>query len=206
MATTLHYYTITVQEGKRLTAEEYAALPDEPGWRLELDRGKVVKMTGVKDPLHDFIVANLVEVLSPYVKQHQLGAVTLEQLAYDITQQGETDESIWMPDLAFIDIAKAAALREARRGAKYLPFAPDLIFEVVSPSQSAPEMAERIGRWLAAGTRLAWVAWPGRQTVDVWQPDEPMSSLSSSESLDGLEVVPGFHMSLADLFKPPFEV
>ena len=171
---------------------------------MELDRGRVIKMVGVKDPLHDFIVGNLYEVLSPYVKRHQLGGVTLEQLAYNITQQGEAEESVWMPDLAFISITKAAAIRKSRKGKAYLPFAPDLIFEVVSPSQRAPEMAERIGRWLAAGTRLAWVAWPEQHTVDVWQPDEPKRTLKRHENLDGLEIVPGFLMPLADLFKPPF--
>jgi Uma2 family endonuclease len=204
MASTLNYYTITVHEGERLSAQEFAALPDEPGVRMELDRGRVIKMVGVKDPLHDFIVGNLYEVLSPFVKRHQLGGVTLEQLGYNITQQGEADESVWMPDLAFISISKAEVLREARKGKAYLPFAPDLLFEVVSPTQHAPEMKERIERWLAAGTRLAWVAWPEQQAVDVWQPDEPMRTLKRHESLDGLEVVPGFLMLLADLFKPPF--
>ena len=51
MAIPAQHYTIINLPGKLLSAAEYALLPDEPDWRMELDRGKVVKMPAVKDPL-----------------------------------------------------------------------------------------------------------------------------------------------------------
>lgn len=56
-------------------------------------------------------------------------------------------------------------------------------------------------RWLSAGIRLLWVIWLSGQTVETRQVDEPMSALSVSERLDGLEVVPDFTMPVA----APFE-
>ena len=57
----------------------------------------------------------------------------------------------------------------------------------------------------AAGTRLLWAIWPTARQVDVWQPDEPMQTLSAHERLDGLDVAPGFTMPIADLFILPFD-
>ncbi|HEY7350174.1 MAG TPA: Uma2 family endonuclease [Ktedonobacterales bacterium] len=206
MAMTTQHYTIINLPGKLLSAAEYALLPDEPGWRMELDRGKVVKMPAVKDPLHDWILSNLHDALSPYVKQHRLGAVTWEQVGYDITQPGEPEESTWMPDLAFVRTEHARQVLEARQRGEYPHLAPDLVVEVVSPSQSKADMTERAHRWLAAGTRLLWAIWPNQQQVDMWQPDEPMQTLSARERLDGLDVVPGFTMLVADLFIIPFDM
>src|SRR5579885_2336025 len=175
--TTTSPYILTHQPGRLLTLAEFARLPDEPGWKHELTRGKVVRMPTIKDPRHDWIIRNLSDVLSPYVRAHALGAITYEQVGYNITLPGE-EETGW---------------------------APDLIVEVVSPSQSRADMAERIQHWLAAGTRLAWVIWRASQTVDVWQPDESLRTLTARDTLDGLDVVPGFTMPVADLFILPFQ-
>jgi hypothetical protein len=53
---------------------------------------------------------------------------------------------------------------------------------------------------LAAGVRLMWVIWPESQMVEVWQADEPMSALGARDRLDGLEVISGFSMPVAELF------
>jgi hypothetical protein len=60
---------------------------------------------------------------------------------------------------------------------------------------------EKVQRWLSAGTRLLWVIWPESQMVEVWQVDEPMSTLSVSDRLYGLEVVPDFTMPVAASFE-----
>jgi len=84
---------------------------------------------------------------------------------------------------------------------QYVPFAPDLVVEIISPSQSRKEATEKAQTWLASGARLVWNIWIDEQRVEVWQVDEPMDTLSVQDRLDGLEVVPGFSMPVADLFE-----
>ncbi len=74
--------------------------------------------------------------------------------------------------------------------------------EVVSPDQHHPEMAKKVQLYLAKGVRLVWVVWPDQQQVEVWRPgtDVPIATLSVGMTLDGLEVLPGFTMPVADLF------
>jgi hypothetical protein len=45
------------------------------------------------------------------------------------------------------------------------------------------------------------VVWPARHQVDEWrQGDVAPRTLGTDDTLDGHEVVPGFHMPVADLF------
>jgi Uma2 family endonuclease len=191
--------TLTLTPGARITAQEYARLPKEDGWRTELYRGVVVKMPLIKDLRHDWIAGNLYAALHAYVTSRRLGRVSLEQVGYNATLPGETDETIWGPDAAFISAEHIAAALEAVARGNYAP-APDLVAEIVSESQSRPEMRERAERWMQAGTRLVWNVWPAAQTVDAWTPDEPMRTLKTGDVLDGLDVVPGFTLPVADLF------
>ena len=62
--------------------------------------------------------------------------------------------------------------------------------------------AEKAREYLAAGVRLVWMLWPRRQQVDVWQPDyaAPVDTLGLNDTLDGLDVLPGFSYPLSKLF------
>ncbi len=191
--------TIIIQPGARITAQEYAALPTEPGWTTELHQGVVVKMPLIKDLRHDWIVANLIAALHAFVMPRRLGRVSSEQVGYNVTIAGETDDTIYGPDVAFLSMERIPLAQAAIAQGSYAP-APDLIAEVVSASQSKYEVAERAQRWLGAGTRLVWNIWPERQVVDVWTPDAPVAPLHLPDHLDGLDVLPGFTLALADLF------
>jgi hypothetical protein len=63
-------------------------------------------------------------------------------------------------------------------------------------------MGVKARRYLRAGTRLVWIVWPRRWQVDVWCPGDqtPSQTLGLADSLDGLDVVPGFTYPLAKLF------
>ncbi|HEY7346791.1 MAG TPA: Uma2 family endonuclease [Ktedonobacterales bacterium] len=193
-------YTITIEPGALTSAEEYARLPDEPGWHTELTDGRVIRMPMVKDHAHGWIIDNLSRRLSPYVHDRELGRLTYSQEGYDISNPGAEGETAWAPDLAFVATERVSIVREARRLGIYPRLAPDLAVEVISPSQTRKEATDKAQRWLAAGVRLMWVIWPESQTVEVWQADEPMRTLSAHDRLDGLEVVPGFTMPVAELF------
>lgn len=64
-------------------------------------------------------------------------------------------------------------------------------------------MAAKARRWLAAGTRAVWVVWPQARRIDIWTADasEPTSVQGAGATLEGGDVLPGFALSLADLFE-----
>ena len=194
-------YTITYQPGRLITADEYARMPEEPGWRTELTDGRVVRIPTVKDPRHDWVLDNLTRRLSPYVFERRLGRLTFEQVGYNIPPPYRQGDYGWAPDLAFVRAEQLPSMQAAIASKQYVPFAPDLVVGIISPSQSRKEATEKAQTWLASGARLVWNIWIDEQRVEVWQVDEPMDTLSVQDRLDGLEVVPGFSMPVADLFE-----
>ena len=62
---------------------------------------------------------------------------------------------------------------------------------------------ELIGAHLAAGVRLAWVIDARPRTVSVRRPDGATTTLTADDWLDGEDVLPGFRLPVAALFRPP---
>lgn len=196
---TLAPWAELVPDAGRMTVDEMLALPDD-GWMYELVEGRLVRMPGSGGGAST-IAVNLVIALGTFVKARQLGRVAGADGTYDLTRPGDTGETALVPDVALVraDRVPSPTSSEYARAWK---LAPDLVAEVVSPSQYRPEMAAKAMRYLETGVRLVWVIWPKPQQVDVWRQgsDAPVTTLSLGDTLDGLDVVPGFMYPLADLF------
>ncbi len=54
--------------------------------------------------------------------------------------------------------------------------------------------------WLRHGARLAWVVHPDNATVDVHRRGKAASTRREGDSLDGLDVLPGFACAVSDVF------
>ena len=98
------------------------------------------------------------------------------------------------PDVAYIAKERLQGIDET----KYLPFAPDLAVEVVSPSDSFRDVEEKAAMWLAHGTRIVWVIEPELRKAFVYRPDTPREELSEHGELRGEDVLPGLTVPLAD--------
>ncbi|SNS29837.1 Putative restriction endonuclease [Geodermatophilus pulveris] len=76
--------------------------------------------------------------------------------------------------------------------------APDLVVEVVSPSDRATQVTAEALEWLHAGVRLVWVVDPETRTVTAYRPDG-VRVLRGEDTLDGGDVLPGSGLPLAEL-------
>lgn len=182
-----------------MTVAQMQALPDDE-WQYELVDGRLVRMPGSGNKA-SAIAINLAIALGAFVKAHKLGRVTGADGAFNLTHPGAATETALIPDVAFVSAGRLAPLRsDAANAIPHL--APDLVAEVASPSQYRPEMAAKARTYLEAGVRLVWVIWPDDEQVDVRHAgsDVPVATLSLSDSLDGLDVLPGFSHPVADLF------
>ena len=83
---------------------------------------------------------------------------------------------------------------------KFIPFAPDLATETVSPSDTMEEVEEKVLDWFKAGTRLVWVLIPKTRTVRVYRSPTDLTILTDQDELDGGDVLPGFRLPVARIF------
>lgn len=183
-----------------MTAEDFEHWPDDGRWLYELVNGRLVRMPH-PGGRHGKIVAKLSAFLLLYVLQNNLGDVLAAETGFIVTQPGDKGEIELAPDVSFVRKTRAPA-QNSLAEAKPWRLAPDLVAEVASPDQYRPEMAEKARLWLHAGVRLVWLVWPKYSQVDLWLPghEDAVRTLNVGEALDGLDVVPGFSYSLAELF------
>lgn len=184
-----------------MTADDLAALPDDP-YKYELVEGRLVRMPPPTPP-HGYFASRLGSRLTNFVEAHRLGAVFDNDTGFRLSPVGGPD-TVLGPDVSFVRTERLPSL-DPLEWSGYFRFAPDLAAEIASPGQYRPEMGAKAREWLAAGTRLVWILWPRKQTVDVWRAgsDEPATTLTVDDDLDGLDVVPGFRYRVADHFAGP---
>ncbi|MHB8574784.1 MAG: Uma2 family endonuclease, partial [Dehalococcoidia bacterium] len=77
---------------------------------------------------------------------------------------------------------------------------PDLIVEVVSPGDTASEVQQKLEEWVRAGARLVWACYPDTHTIAVLRDLGAVRLLREGDTLDAEPVLPGFSVSVAELF------
>ena len=85
----------------------------------------------------------------------------------------------------------------------HCPTVPDLVVEVISPTDVADKVEEKIGEWLAAGVRLLWEVYPNTRVVRAYQPNRPIVMYRGSDILPGEPVVPAFRCTVDEFFQIP---
>lgn len=182
----------TQVQPRPVTADELLRMPDD-GFRYELVAGELRRMTPAGGR-HGRIAMKVGISLGHYVEQNQLGAVYAAETGFRLASNPDT---VRAPDLAFVDQARAAAMSDPEG---YLPGAPDLAVEVVSPGDTYAEVEEKVLEWLDAGTRMVIVVNPRRGAVTVYRSRDEIRVLSGDDVLDGGDVVPGWSVPVGRLF------
>lgn len=103
------------------------------------------------------------------------------------------------PDVAFVSYARWPTPVMARESAWNV--VPDLAVEVVSPTNLAEEIDNKITDYFQAGVRLVWVLYPDSGRIYVYQSPTQVSIVERTGTLDGGEVLPGFRLPIAQLYE-----
>jgi Uma2 family endonuclease len=103
------------------------------------------------------------------------------------------------PDMAFVSYDRWEEDLPIQQAAWQV--VPDLAVEVVSPNDLAVELMDRLDDYFRAGVRLVWVIYPRHGRVFVHTPPKGIAYLDAADTLDGGDVLPGFKLPLAELFR-----
>ncbi len=82
----------------------------------------------------------------------------------------------------------------------FVPMAPDLAVEVLSPSDRMADALAKVAMYLQAGTPLVWLVNTATRTVVVFRSEMDPVTLAGSDTLDGGDVLPGFSVPVAEIF------
>jgi Uma2 family endonuclease len=175
-----------------ITADQLLRLPPD-GRRYELVEGELKVMTPAS-PRHGRIANTVAFLLTQHVRQHDLGIVYAAETGFQLRENPDT---VRAADAAFVAKSRIPAGGEPEG---YWAIAPDLVVEVVSPSDSASEVQSKVADWLEAGCQLVWVAYPDTQTVTEYQSLTEIRVLTADQPLEGGDTLPGFACHVSEIF------
>jgi Uma2 family endonuclease len=174
------------------TDEAFMALARD-GHRYEVVNGELVDM-GNSGMAHGYVACILVALLTTYVQQNKLGAVCDSSTAFTLKNGNRRS-----PDVSFVAKERLKGLKRPPHG--FFQGSPDLAVEILSPGNTIEEIHDKIVEYFENDTRLVWVIHPDEKYILVYHAPEPDRFLRSQDVLEGEAIVPGFSMSVAELFE-----
>jgi Uma2 family endonuclease len=175
-----------------MTADEFLEKSDD-GLLHELVRGEVVTMS-LPGGEHGEVAGEIFRLIANHVKRLKLGKVYATETGFLIERDPDTVRG---PDVGFV---RSDRLPEINDPKKYVPFAPDLAVEMLSPNDRSDAVEEKVQEWLAAGSRMVWTVDPGTRTITVHRPGVEPVTLSEDQYIEGGDVLPGFVCRVALFF------
>jgi Uma2 family endonuclease len=83
----------------------------------------------------------------------------------------------------------------------FLEVAPELVVEILSPDDRWSEVTERLAEYFAIGVLRVWVVDPRQRKLFVYRAASQMETLGPADVLRDEEILPGFSLRLAELFR-----
>ena len=175
-----------------VTTAEQLLLLHEPGFRHELVRGELRRMSPAGH-WHGEAGATLTELLVRHVREHHLGKVYMAEKGFLLARSPDT---VLAPDLSFVCTERLPPART--RG--YFPGPPDLAVEVRSPDDTRKKVHKKALSWLRHGARMVWVVDPMAESVTVYRGRDEVCEFRDDDVVEGGDVVPGFRVPVRELF------
>lgn len=178
---------------QRVTIAEIERNPPEGRWEiidgefipLEYSTYRIARVT-----------ARMARLLDAYVDEHQLGDVLGPDAGFVIFADEQT---LLVPDVAFVAKHRVPRAEEQDHSPR---LAPDLVVEVMSPSDRMTDALRKIALYQRAGVPMLWLVEPAPRTITLFLPDQPPRRLAGDETISADPVLPGFAMTIDDLIGP----
>ncbi len=167
--------------------DNWVLSPQNIEQNYEYIRGEVVEV--VSNSKSSKIGILIGSYITLHVVKNNLGHTTGADGGYQV--QGER----YIPDVGFISYNRLPEMEDSA----YISIPPDLVVEVVSPTDSQRLLTVKIANYLSAGT-VVWVVYPDEAALDVYVPNEAVTRLDKTDTLTGGDVLPDFELSLDKIF------
>jgi len=169
---------------------EFERLPEGPPCQL-IDGELVMTPSATFD--HQAIVLRIASRILAFVSANQLGHVTMAPMDVYLT-----DTDVYQPDIIFISKDREDIIHDRIKGA------PDLVVEVLSPSNARYDLVHKKKVYEQSGIREYWIVFPEEQKVEVLVKRDNRFAHGDSATRPGIVqslILPGFTVNLDELFK-----
>ena len=182
---------------RAFTLEEFIELPERD--QYELVRGRLVEQTMSLES--QWVAGEVYGHLREYVRSHHLGRVYPDGTTYQCFNALPNDPFlVRRPDCSFIRKGRVST-EQYKSG--FCRVVPDLVVEVISPTDVYRNVQQRVHEFREAGCPLIWVIDPDSRSALVYRSDHSVSEVGEDGFLDGGDTIPGFSVRLSDVLTEP---
>ena len=157
----------------------------------ELVEGVLVPMSPTQGE-HGILEALLTASLHEFTKKRRSGWLLGGEVGLYTHRSPDT--------LRAVDVAFISRERQPTRPKAFLEVPPELVVEIVSPSDRWSDLRQKIREYFVAGVDRVWVVDPEAREVLVFRSPTELAQLGPADTLRGEGVLAGFELPVADLF------
>jgi Uma2 family endonuclease len=186
-----------LNEDQLFTYADYKEWELKPGERYELIYGVAYAMSA-PNFIHQNILALLTSRFFNYLEGKKCRVLPAPFDVRLFYEEDESDNTVVQPDLTVICDPKKIGM-EGCRGA------PDMVVEILSPSNTAIEMERKLTLYKEAQVREYWIVDPINEQISIYQLEEGEYILRTYYSKDIARpgILPGLEINLAEVFAEP---
>lgn len=175
---------MTIQE-----FEDFVFHPDNVDRHFEFMAGEIIDM--VANSYSSIVAARILSKLGVHVMDNDLGHILGADGGYQI------GDDRYIPDASYISYER----QPQPPNEPYISNTPNLVVEVMSPTDTDKVLRIKVANYLAVGT-LVWVVRPDDKVVEVYESGKPVKLMNEDDTLDGGLVLPKFSLDVRDIFPP----
>jgi Uma2 family endonuclease len=181
------------QKPALITAEEFERRPGTDAVE-ELVRGRIV-MSPPPNRIHGMICIETAFHIRLYLQQHPIGRVVGSDAVIIVRRDPDTVRGA---DLAYYSFER---LPRDAPNVGYGPEIPELVFEVLSPSDRWKKAMVKVGEYLDAGVLAVVVLDPEERTAHVFGAEAEPTRLGPDDLLRFESILPGFEAVVGRFFE-----
>lgn len=103
------------------------------------------------------------------------------------------------PDASWVKMERWNALTEDEKE-KYIPLCPDLVVELMSPSDTLEKIRAKMKEYMDNGASLGWLINRKQKQIEIYRPNQEAEILNFPQTLSGEDVLPGFTLDLTEIW------
>ena len=181
--------------GVQLTEEQFARLCQEnPDLRLEVTAQQelvIMAPTGLETGRRN---STLTQRLANWAEANGTGLTFDSSTLFTLPNGAKRS-----PDASWMRRERWGVLTKEQRGG-FARICPDFVVELRSPTDSLTDLLEKMREYIENGAQLGWLIDPLDKRVYVYRPGQPVESLDNPTTLSGDPVLPGFVLSVQELW------
>lgn len=182
----------------RMPIDEFMARFEEQPF--ELIQGEIRDVTPAKKK-HSKISKRIYDRILFYLVENDIGEVFFES-TFIIEDKTDWVGGSRIPDVSFYEKSRYETHEQENPDSESKPFilVPDLVVEIISPTDKYTDINSKVDTYLADGVELIWIVDPQRQTIAVYEGNDVANTLRMGETLTGGTVLPDFELAVKEIF------